>query len=530
MNTNGRERRIAIGGKLGWAAVLVAFCAGPVFAASSGNSPGLAEEQAAHVLNRIAFGARPGDIERVAHMGVERYIDEQLAPERIALPAALSQRLQSLSTLDMSEGELVERFREAQRLARQEKDKGKDDGKDARRDLFRSLAEQAAEARLIAAIESPRQLQEVMVEFWYNHFNVYEGKGLDHTLVANYEREAIRPYVFGHFRELLEATAHHPAMLFYLDNWVSTAPGYQPPNARAGQEKVAGLNENYARELMELHTLGVDGGYTQKDVTELARILTGWTFDPRGHEFGSIFRFDGTRHDWGTKQWLGRTVAPRGQAEGDWALGVLASSPVTAHHISFELAQYFVSDNPPNALVERMTQRYLATDGDIRAVLTTLLHSPEFLDPASEGAKFKTPYQYVVSAVRASGVSVSNVRPLMTTLTQLGMPLYGCQTPDGYKNTEEAWLNPDAMTRRITFATALAAGRLPLERKVDEERGVPIPNAGGLRAAELEPLDADRLLDTLGDSISGKTLSALANTEPQLRAALVLGSPDFMRR
>jgi uncharacterized protein (DUF1800 family) len=503
--------------------------------AATNNTPGQAEEQAAHVLNRIAFGARPGDIERVAKMGVNRYIDEQLYPERIALPKPLSARLAELPVLRMSQGALVARFRDIQRQVKDDKEQGKD----ARRDLVRELSEQAGEARLISAIDSPRQLEEVMVDFWYNHFNVFAGKGLDRSLVANYEQEAIRPYALGKFRDLLAATAHHPAMLFYLDNWLSSAPGYQAPNG--GAQKLAGLNENYARELMELHTLGVDGGYSQKDVTELARILTGWTFDPREKGEGSTFRFDARRHDWGTKQWLNRTVAPRGQAEGEWALNILAQSPATAHHISYELAQYFVNDTPPKALVERMTQRYLATDGDIRAVLATLLHSPEFLDPATEGAKFKTPYQYVVSAVRASGIEVYNVRPLLGTLTQLGMPLYGCQTPDGYKNTEDAWLNSDAMTRRINFATALASGRLPLERRIDEaslsgrpaDRTLQNPataSAGDDRLPPPEPLDADRLLDTLGESISGKTLTALANTEPQLRAALVLGSPDFMRR
>lgn len=495
----------------------------PVVAAD--DPPGFAEEEAAHVLNRIAFGARPGDIARVAHMGVNRYIDEQLAYERIPLPDALRARLAALPSMAMSDAELITRFREAQRRAKEEK-ADKVEGKDPLRELVRDLSEQADQARLELAIESPRQLQEVMVDFWFNHFNVFVGKGLDRALVSSYEREAIRPHVMGRFRDLLGATAHHPAMLFYLDNWLSAAPGFRAQ----GQDKPVGLNENYARELMELHTLGVDGGYTQKDVTELARILTGWTFDPRQQQDGSIFRFDARRHDFGIKQWLNRTVQPRGQEEGEWALSILASSPATAHHISFELAQYFVSDNPPAALVDRMTARYLATDGDIRAVLGTLLHSKEFLDLSTEGAKFKTPYQYVVSAVRASGVEVTNVRPLVATLAQLGMPLYGCQTPDGYKNTEDAWLNSDAMTRRINFATALGMGRLPLERIPEDLRGMAAPNPPAVRGNDSDPLDVDRLLDTLGDSISGKTLSTLANAEPQLRAALVLGSPDFMRR
>jgi len=309
--------------------------------------------------------------------------------------------------------------------------------------------------------------------------------------------------------------------------------GYQGRGGGAAG-KASGLNENYARELMELHTLGVDGGYSQKDVTELARILTGWTLDPRTGS-ASMFRFDGQRHDWGDKEWLGRHVAPRGQAEGEFALDVLASSPATAHHIAFELAQYFVSDAPPAALVNRLAQRYSATDGDIRAVLETLLRSPEFRDPANEGAKFKTPYQYVVSAVRASDLEVRNVRPLLGVMNQLGMPLYGCLTPDGYKNTEEAWLNPDAMSRRINFATILASGRVPLDRPIDESTGRPVGlrpvgETAGTSPPSMDPVDVDRLLDTLGESISGKTLKALTTAQPQLRAALVLGSPDFMRR
>jgi uncharacterized protein (DUF1800 family) len=353
-----------------------------------------------------------------------------------------------------------------------------------------------------------------MVDFWFNHFNVYQGKGLDRVLVANYEHEAIRPYALGRFRDLLGATAHHPAMLFYLDNWLSAAPGFQPRRAALFDAKKkappTGLNENYARELMELHTLGADGGYTQRDVTELARILTGWTFDARRPgERQALFVFDPRRHDNGDKDWLGRHVGARGEAEGEWALDVLAREPATAHHLAFELAQYFVADAPPPALVDRLAQRYLATDGDIRAVLKALFDSPEFRDPGVRGAKFKTPYRFVVSALRAAQVPVRDPKPLLGALRQLGMPLYGCATPDGYKNTEDAWLNPDAITRRVSLATLLGSGRAPV-------------GAG-------QPLDADALLATLGSAISPKTRATVAQADPRLRAALVLGSPDFMR-
>ena len=260
--------------------------------------------------------------------------------------------------------------------------------------------------------------------------------------------------------------------LFYLDNWLSVAPGYEPPRrlGGAGAAKASGLNENYAREVMELHTLGVDGGYTQQDVTELARILTGWTLQqqpPKRRRFAagmdnsesghgdSIFRFDPARHDNGTKQWLGHGVPPNGQLEGEYALDVLARHPATARHIAFKLARRFVADEPSPALVDRLSRRFLDTDGDLRAVMQALVDSAEFRDPRP--VKFKTPYQYVMSSVRATGIVTTNVKPLMAVLTQLGQPLYGCQTPDGYHDTEADWLNPNAITQRVNFATALAS-------------------------------------------------------------------------
>jgi uncharacterized protein (DUF1800 family) len=463
------------------------------------------EQRALHVLNRLAYGPKPGDVARVTAEGIAHYIDAQLHPETIPLPAALTQRLDALPMANAPAAEAVAQYREMLRL-------GKLDTPEAsqqRRELSQRMNEQTAEARLIRAIDSPRQLQEVMVDFWFNHFNVYIGKGVDRALIAGYERDAIRPHALGKFRDLLGATAKHPAMLFYLDNWLSAAPGFWGRDARAN-----GLNENCARELMELHTLGVDGGYTQQDVTELARMLTGWTFNEgamlRG---GPDFRFDARRHDEGVKQWLGHQVAPRGQEEGEWALDVLATHPATARHISYLLAQYFVADVPPRSLVERMTRRFEETDGDIRAVLRTLFDSPEFWQPAHVDNKFKTPYRFVISAIRAAGVPVSNTRPLPGVLSRLGMPLYGCQTPDGYKNTEESWLNPDALTRRITFATTLASGRVPLSETNDPPAAV----------------DASTLLATLGGAISPRVRDSVADSTPALQSALILGSPDFMR-
>ncbi len=512
------------------------------------------ETQAVHVLNRLAYGPKPGDVERVTRIGIDRYIDEQLHPERIALPHELTERLEGLATQEMSTGDLLAEYRNAvQQVVKDQKNGQPDEqAKKERQKKFAHMAEQTAEARLTRAIDSPRQLEEVMVDFWFNHFNVFYGKGLDRVFVNSYERDAIRPYAMGHFRDLLGATAKHPAMLFYLDNWLSTSndfkAGYFAQKLGGPKSKSNGLNENYARELMELHTLGVENegkqdGYTQKDVTELARILTGWSFDPRIIiRGGPQFRFDTDRHDDGTKTWLGRTVQANGQAEGEMALDILANHPATARHVSYKLAQYFVADQPPEALVERMSKTFLATNGDIRAVLKTLFYSPEFRDPIYYNAKFKTPYQYVISTARATEVPINNVRPLLGTLNQLGMPLYGCQTPDGYKNTEVAWLNPDGMTRRINFATALAQGRLPLVRAIDPEmayvgmnkaaldRAATASTRAGLANADMPPIDADSLMTTLGNGLSVKTRTTIATADPGLRAALVLGSPDFMHR
>ncbi|MES3023670.1 MAG: DUF1800 domain-containing protein [Pseudomonadota bacterium] len=442
-----------------------------------------AEQQALHVLNRIAYGPTPGDVARVQQMGVKRYIDAQLEPAALAYPAPLVDRLAALELANLSAGDALAQFNELRRDVREEEP----GAKQRRAAGYRAMVLEADEARLLRAVHSPRQLEEVMVDFWYNHFNVFSGKGSARAMVASYERDAIRPYVFGKFRTLLGASAKHPAMLVYLDNQLS----------RSGA-----LNENYARELMELHTLGVDGGYKQKDVTELARMLTGWSFAPRAlMRKDEGFRFDAQRHDQGTKTWLGSAVAQRGQGEGEFALDVLARHPSTARHISYKLAQYFVQDEPPTALVARMAGTWQASDGDIRAVLRTLLASDEFLAPASIGAKFKTPYQYVVSAARASGAPLGNVGQLVQSLTQLGMPLYGCTTPDGYKNTEAAWLNPGALTRRIVFATAAGAR-----------------------------LDAAQLDVALGAAISPRTRAQVAANPEPLRAAMLLGSPDFMQR
>ena len=541
------------------AAALAALAWRPSLAATDADA---AQAEALHVLDRFAFGPAPGDLERVTRLGAGAWVAEQLQPERLALPTWLADQLATLRTPNQTQRALVQGYRDAQKEAREAKqaettspdgEKAKTTAAGERRREVAQVAYESGEERLLQALSSPRQLQEVLVDFWFNHFNVFQGKGLDRVLVENYEREAIRPHVLGRFRAMLGATAKHPAMLFYLDNWLSVAPGFQP-RRQQGAGKSGGLNENYARELMELHTLGVDGGYTQQDVTELARILTGWTMvqqlpkrrrvaleSPLVARGDSIFVFDAARHDDGAKTWLGRNIRPDGQLEGEFALDVLAKHPSTARHIAFKLARRFVADEPSPALVERLAQRFLATDGDLRAVMQSLADSPEFRDPAR--AKFKTPYQYVLSAVRATGIVTTNVRPLMAQLAQLGQPLYGCQTPDGWHDTEADWLNPNAITQRVNFATALGSGKLPLQR-IDEP-DAPVAN-NGIKAMERQadramngnqpvegstaPVDAATLLATLGPAISGRTRRAIEDAQPALRAALVLGSPDFMRR
>jgi uncharacterized protein (DUF1800 family) len=472
-----------------------------------------------HILNRLAFGPNAADVAAIERLGADRWIERQLAPDSIAESPALEARLDGLQTTALDPVDLFEQYgppihdgapidRDAVKAARQR---------------ARIIVREAAEARVMRAIWSRRQLQEVLVDFWYNHFNVFAGKGLDHLWVGSYEATAIRPYVLGHFGDLLEATARHPAMLFYLDNWQNAAPGSPAPHGRE-----SGINENYAREIMELHTLGVDGGYTQADVTALAHVLTGWGIArPRNATDGTGFAFYPRRHDDGDKILLGRVIRGSGESEVEQALQILAESPATAHHLSFLLAQYFVADQPPPALVDRMTARWIATDGDLRAVLKVLFFSREFRAPKAYGAKFKTPYEYVVSAVRASGVGVSNFRPLLGAMVRLGEPLYGCQTPDGYKNTRDVWLNPDAMTLRVSFATALGAGRLPLDRApVDPDADPPAPQAPGSGI----PLDAATLQDLLQPILSAKTRAAVAQAPPPLKAALILGGPEFMMR
>ena len=487
-----------------------------------------------HALNRVAFGPRPGDAARVRQIGVERYLEQQLDAASIAEPPALSERIAGLRTLHMTPVDLFREFQEPIRAAA----KGDVAAQQAARRQARQVIDEAAEARIVRALYGPRQLQEVMTAFWFNHFNIFAGKGLCSIWTGAFEEEAIRPHTLGRFRDLLGATAMHPAMLFYLDNWQNTAPG-----APGTHGKFDGINENYARELMELHTLGVNGGYTQTDVIALAHILTGWGLVKGGagngqppHGGMGLREGSGDAALPGNPWWRRSTQAGGGIAQGERALDILARSPATANHLSYQLAQYFVADNPSNKLVSRLAARYQASDGNLRDVLATLFSSPEFWDPHCYGVKFKTPYEYAISAARAVGAEVINVRPLTGTMAQMGMPLYGCPTPDGYKNTAAAWLNPEAMMMRLSFATALGAGRLPLERGPGDN---PAPMAGvkhpervrqvEFNGASAAP-DAAQLALTLADAFSPRTADAVEAAPIQLRTPLILGSPEFMMR
>lgn len=522
-----RNRRFLLGSGAALAGALMLARRAPAAALASGRTMGAlsADERALHALNRLGYGPRPADAAAIAAQGagpwLERFLDEQLDPRGLPQPEGLSGTLAGLDVLKLGQAELLGRYREAvkaAREARREQARGMTpdaDALNAVREKVRPLVAQAATARLSRALQSPAQLEEVLAEFWFNHFNVFAGKNAVGVLVADYEQRAIRPHVLGRFRDMLGATARHPAMLIYLDNAQSVVAGYEPP--RAARRQLAqrpelqarvprGLNENYARELMELHTLGVDGGYTQRDVTELARMLTGWGLDSRKALVGGsgdLFAFDPRKHDAGVKTWLGQTIKGAGKAEGERALDVLAAHPATARHLAFKFAQAFVADDPPPALVARLADNFRASGGDLREFTRTLVRADEFWSRDAYQAKFKTPYQYLLSSLRALDLAPANPQNLLTALAQAGQPLFGAATPDGYKNTAVAWRNPEALTQRVQLATTL-----------------------GQRSG----ISPQRLGATLGALLSEPTRRALAAQPVDQQVALLLASPDFMKR
>src|SRR5580658_8711389 len=423
-----------------------------------------------------------------------------------------------------------------------------------------------AEGKLLRAIYSQRQFEEVMTDFWFNHFNVFMDKGLDRVMVTSYERDVIRPHALGKFEDLLVATAKSPAMLFYLDNWLSVGPNsaqalgipahpspYNFPRLpKPNGKRTSGLNENYGRELMELHTLSVNGGYSQRDVTEVAKVFTGWTID-KPAEGGGV-KFDIRMHEPGPKFVLGHRIKDKGEGEGLEVLHRLATSPQTAHFISLKLAERFVSDDPPPALVDRMAKTFLKKKGDIREVLNTLFHSPEFWDDTTYRAKVKTPLEFVASAVRATGAEIDDAQPLVGQLNRMGMPLYGAQPPTGYSMKAETWVSSSALLNRMNFALALTSGKIK-GVKVDAAQlagsGPPSPDAsltlsaleasllvGGVSAQTHDSIVAQ--IEAAGknggppkpDNKAGSRKPADAARPPDVStiAGLLLGSPEFQRR
>ncbi len=512
----------------------------------------------AHVLNRIGFGPAPGDIARVRQTGLEAYIEQQLHPERIA-NSTLGSRLAALPTLTRSTRELAEDYFLPAQMARLGQQRMRAAGDPAASDRTgrnavgipdaalraeRVVLIELSQQKILRAAYSERQLEEVMVDFWFNHFNVFAGKGQTRVYLTEYEREAIRPHVLGRFRDLLQATAESPAMLFYLDNWQSAAPGNAvmagSQTARPGrrgfgraggaarprtmadlpprvQNRARGLNENYARELMELHTLGVDGGYTQTDVQEVARAFTGWTIaNPRQ---GGPFTFEPRMHDGGEKTVLGHRIkAGGGKGDGEQVLDILARHPSTARHIATKLVRRFVADDPPAGLVDRASKRFQDSGGDIREVVRAIVTSPEFFASASYRAKIKSPFEFVVSAVRATRADVVDAARLVQSLRELGMPLYLCQPPTGYSERSDAWVNTGALLNRMNFAVALTRSSM---------RGVRIDLARATASSAAALLTAE----VLGSDVSSTTTATVARaaTAPQAMA-LLLGSPDFQKR
>jgi len=627
---------------------------------------GLDERQrAVHAINRLTFGARPGDVDRVMQIGVDKWIDEQLYPEKIN-DSALEARISGLRTLNMSTQEIVTKFPprqlikaaengrmslpkdpaeraiyEAQIARLEQKKEAKeaqadpgdensmtDSQKQERRErrrvarekfdelmalpadqrmkailqmspetradfalglneqdrmqLYESVSPEQREqlmalrnpelvvvtelqqAKILRAAYSERQLQEVMADFWFNHFNVFINKGPDRYLTTSYERDVIRPHALGKFKDLLLATAKSPAMLWYLDNWDSVGPNsdfarYGPQrlerlgryarrrNPRINDQTIQkikqnmpkGLNENYARELMELHTLGVDGGYSQHDVTEVAKAFTGWTIkQPRR---GGSYEFDERRHEPGPKFVLGKNIKEHGEKEGEEVLEMLVKNPHTAQFISKKLAMRFVSDDPPKALVDSMANTFLKTDGDIREVLRTMFKSPEFWSQETYRAKVKTPLEFVVSSIRATNADIKNALPLIQTLNKMGMPLYLQQPPTGYSMKADAWVNSAALLNRMNFALGLASGKLP-GIGFDAQQAFPVQSdspekaVGVLESALLAGDVSKQTHETILKQMEDPQLTGVALNRPSqpqrtnVIAGLILGSPEFQRR
>jgi len=534
--------------------LLVLGTVSPVAAAQARRSGGDSLE-AVHLLRRATFGIRSGDVGAVLSQGRVAWLERQLNPERIA-DSAMVLRLSAFPLAGASASELIRDFNpppaqpgDTMMTAEQRRQRQQQNPQ-------RILADLVG-AKLVRSVWTERQLEEVMTDFWYNHFNVVFNKGLDRFFVSDYERGAIRPHVFGKFETMVRATAQHPAMLFYLDNWTSSVPDSMnealmarrrvQPGA-AAPRGARGINENYARELMELHTLGVDGGYTQQDVIEVARALTGWTFTRPGQrgarraaQAGRAsegeevrFVFNPVMHDRGEKVVLGRRLAAgRGIEDGLDVIHLLATHPSTARHIATKLIERFVTDGADPEFVAELAAVFTRTEGDLREVTRALFTSRRFYASANVGTKIKTPFELVASAMRATSSEIGPSRPLLETLRGLGQLPYTESAPTGFPAASEEWVNSGAMLARMNFGLNLASGRIQGIR--------PAP-----AASRAQDRPADALAEMLGRLMPGMETTALsqsiladltasqADSPPRARAAralgLALGSPEFQRK
>lgn len=473
--------------------------------------------QRQRAANRIGWGATQSQLDEIERLGWGRYVERQLkADPKAPMPATIQARIDALG---ISQGDLATRVWAAESFRRNGDKGASEEERAAARKAYQEAqglaARETGERQLLRELYAEQQLFEHLSWFWFNHFNVHQGKRDIRLLLADYQDRALRPNTLGSFRKMLGAVARHPAMLRYLDN---------------DQNAVRAINENYARELLELHTMGVDGGYAQRDVQELARVLTGFgvRVDPepakvaprfeRLYRRDGLFEFHPARHDFGDKQLLGRTIKGRGAEELDEVLDLLTAQPATARFVCRKLAVFFLSDQPPQPVVDAMVVAFLRTKGDIPATLRPMLHAPAFA--SSEMPKFKDPHHYLLSGLRAGfeGREVQNAQPLQNWLRRLGQGLYDKQTPDGYPLTAEAWNSPGQMTQRFEMARQIGGGAAVLYRADGTSVPVPMPDIGVLRA-RMEP------------TLATTTRAALAQTtSPQQWLTLLLSSPDFMYR
>ena len=594
------------------------------------------DEAIFHALNRLAYGPRPGDLDRVKQMGLAKWIEQQLNPNSIN-DSAVEARLDVYPTLALNTVQLMTQYPDlnkaakqagvskeefkTQQVAQKQADAGiasmlndmQDQDKVAqlndstqpgmkpspdtpspmkqnpttpgagRKDSLsvdpnavpraisddskrpQRVVEELSMAKVTRAIYSERQLQQVMDDFWLNHFNVFAGKGEVKWYLTSYERDVIQPHAFGKFKDLVNATAKSPAMLFYLDNYLSVDPkaaqrqaqeramrqmqrrayGYgrppAPPHSQQNAKKQErGLNENYGRELMELHTLGVDGGYTQKDVTEVARCFTGWTIE-KPREIAA-FKFDDKLHDPDPKIVLGKKIHAGGMKDGEQVIELLSRNPNTARFISTKLARRFVSDTPPPALVARMSKTFLKSDGDIREVMRTMIYSPEFWSREAYRAKVKTPFELVVTSARALGTDVDTPMPLVQWVNRIGEPLYQCQPPTGYSDKAEGWVNTGALLNRLNFSLALAGNKVRGSRS-DVVAFLGSDSSGDPKAAldravalllggQIAPTTVETLQKQLENPqvVQAKLDDPIRQVDLGVVTGLVLGAPEFQRR